>query len=719
MKKRKGFQGLSLIMAASLVMGGCGNAETDAAAEAETASIAVKAAEAELGTLTISNEFVGTVSAQQEVSIIPLVSGEVDAVYFEVGDMVEAGDVLFHIDDEAAKLQEESARLQRQNIDVSAKAQLGAGQVLSNISMQSNIKSLEFQIQSAKDQYDSAVQGIVDAEDAKEEIGEALDSINSSVSSLKSEQAKRESVISNAQNYIDRMTGTWKEVYTWNEDPDHYTWKDDEEGSSEEELSEEESSQDGSQPETDPTSQAANSALSNLQNALTGSNSASLTVPGTQESTEASTQTDTAPSEESREQESESGAADESADSVGTDANMENADTDGTDANAGDGVSVTLKNIEGMSAGIGAYYGEEAARTAEGVYFADEAVYFAEEGVYFAETEVGKIPNRSTTTREGAWEDYNEQQKINAAKSAAESMGYSASDISNGTASRDMLEVAAEITALEYQASQLQSNQASLESSISQAETAKDTTAKTIDFYEDNLKDAQVSYGIQNGQVYQDTAEALATQQQSADVAIKSAQMQLEYYSPTTPISGKVISKNVEVYGMTQAGYAAYVISNQDAMNVTFLVSGQVKSSLSVGQSVTITKNGESYPGTITEIGEAVAAQSGGLFSVKAVTEAAGDKLASGPVVKLSVDTFKSENTILIPYDAVHFESERAYVYVIEDGKLVRTQVTLGLMNEDTVEVTEGLAAGSQVVSTWSSQLEDGAAVRVIGEAKE
>lgn len=718
MKKRKGFQGLSLIMAASLVMGGCGNAETDAAAEAETASIAVKAAEAELGTLTISNEFVGTVSAQQEVSIIPLVSGEVDAVYFEVGDMVEAGDVLFHIDDEAAKLQEESARLQRQNIDVSAKAQLGAGQVLSNISMQSNIKSLEFQIQSAKDQYDSAVQGIVDAEDAKEEIGEALDSINSSVSSLKSEQAKRESVISNAQNYI--TLGSWEVAYNWDEDPDHYTW-----GDAQEEPSEDDPAESESQTESDAASQAANTAISNLQNALNGSGSTSLTGSAAQESPETSAPEESVPSEESREQtENESGAADEDAGATnaavdGTDANA--GTDDGTDtnaelqsqqsdeANADSGAPLTLRNIEGMSAGIGAYYGAETLRAAEGVYFAETGVYFAAENT---------IPAQSVS-KEEAWEAYNRQQKINAAKSAAESMGYSASDISNGTASRDMLEVAAEITALEYQASQLQSNQASLESSISQAETAKDTTAKTIDFYEDNLKDAQVSYGIQNGQVYQDTAEALATQQQSADVAIKSAQMQLEYYSPTTPISGKVISKNVEVYGMTQAGYAAYVISNQDAMNVTFLVSGQVKSSLSVGQSVTITKNGESYPGTITEIGEAVAAQSGGLFSVKAVTEAAGDKLASGTAVKLSVDTFKSENTILIPYDAVHFESERAYVYVIEDGKLIRTQVTLGLMNEDTVEVTEGLAAGSQVVSTWSSQLEDGAAVRVIGEAKE
>ena len=48
------------------------------------------------------------------------------------------------------------------------------------------------------------------------------------------------------------------------------------------------------------------------------------------------------------------------------------------------------------------------------------------------------------------------------------------------------------------------------------------TTGDTIDFYEENLKDAQVQYGIQNGQAYQDTAAALQNQIASSEVGIKS-----------------------------------------------------------------------------------------------------------------------------------------------------------------------------------------------------
>ena len=45
--------------------------------------------------------------------------------------------------------------------------------------------------------------------------------------------------------------------------------------------------------------------------------------------------------------------------------------------------------------------------------------------------------------------------------------------------------------------------------------------------------------------------------------------------------------------------------------------------------------------------------------------------------------------------------------------------MTIGLTDEDTAEITEGLDADSRIVETWSSQLEDGAKVRVIGEEEE
>lgn len=700
---------ISLLLAAALVFSGCGTETADAPQEASSA-IAVKAVEARLGTMAVSNQFVGTVSPQQQVSIVPLVSGEVDAVYAEVGDEVRAGDVLFHIKDEAARLQKESAELSKQGAELSAQMQLGSAQVMNNISMQSNIRSLEYQLAMAKDQYNSAVNGIADAEEAKGEMNTAIDEIDHSVKKLQENQGEMEKVVSEAGKYIDPtsvLSGdyAYKVAYNHKKDPSHYRWSDtpatkpekptEPEGDTESKGDNESKSDTESESDTESVQETGSEQTGNPEDKGSGSNAA----------------------EDEKDEELNPDAA-------GSVEESNSADEEEAQENASENISEEREDTPEVQSQEASQYesGEdELACAAENFYFNIEVIrevpmYLAEQDGY--EEHDGNTPIPEITTTAKAWEAYREQQRIDAARNAAEEMGYSAEDIGSGKAMAEVMENSVQIVALQYQASQLKSNQASMDSSIKSAESAKDTTAKTIDFYEDSLENAQVTYGISNGQAYQDTAGALATQIQAADVSVRSAQMQLEYYSPTTPISGTVVSKTVEQYGLVQPGYAAYVISNQDAMNVTFAVSGQVKESLQIGMPVTLEKSGSTYTGTITEIGETVDQQSGGLFLVKAITEADGDRLASGTAVKLTVDTFRAENAVLIPYDAVHFESEQAYVFVIVDHKAVRTPVTIGLMNDDMVEITEGLAAGTQVVATWSSQLEDGAEVRVIGESQ-
>lgn len=727
---------VSLILAAALVVTGCGDAAQDSSSEAVSA-IAVKAVTSEVGTLSISNQFVGTVSPQQQVSIVPLVSGEIDAIYAEVGDEVSAGDVLFHINDEAARLQKESAELSKQSAELSAQRTLGSAQTMSNIQMQSNIKSLEYQVKMAQDQYDSAVSGAADAREASSKMDDMIREIENGAGELESSYAEMKKAVAMAKQCIswNGLTGwQFRSIYVWPQNPDAYDW-------------------DKSMEEEEPESSSA--IMPDLSDLIPGMESENGTGQGngTDELLPSAVETES----------EESGGADEKAPAQSVEASTE-TDTAGEEENVTEVVSESeesgqTQNVsdgaqnstevqtskdgeqpageepseeKGQSAGEEAQ--EEEAQPAAGEESAAAEEENAGKGVYFSQTKVsaadvleellggsdasGLTPPDVFSSKEEAWAAYEAQQGIDQAQQALAAMGYTADDLGEGRVDEDLNTYASQIASMKTQAATLKSNQASLESSIKTADDAKESTAKAIDFYYDNLNDAVTTYQIQNGEAYEDTANALATQIEAAEVGVKSAEMQLEYYSPTTPISGTVVSKGVELYGLAQPGYAAYVISNQDAMNVTFAVSGQVRASLQIGMPVTIGKDGKEYAGTITEIGEAVDAQSGGLFKVKAITEADGDQLVGGTAVKLTVDTFRSENAVLIPYDAVHFESEQAYVFEIVDHKAVRTPVSIGLMNEDMVEVTEGLAAGRQVVATWSSQLEDGAEVRIIGESQ-
>ena len=197
---------------------------------------------------------------------------------------------------------------------------------------------------------------------------------------------------------------------------------------------------------------------------------------------------------------------------------------------------------------------------------------------------------------------------------------------------------------------------------------------------------------------------------QSARVGVESAQYQLSLYNLTSPISGVVEAVNVTENNFAASGTAAFVISNGSNKTVTFYVTDSVRQTLTPGQAVTVDYNGQTYEGAIPEIGGVVDAQVG-QFQVKAVIDGAQD-LPDGLSVELTTTAHQANGAVLIPSDAMFFEDGISYVYVVQDGKAVRTDVTIGLYTADQIAVTAGLNPGDEVITTWSSSLRDGVDVR-------
>lgn len=203
------------------------------------------------------------------------------------------------------------------------------------------------------------------------------------------------------------------------------------------------------------------------------------------------------------------------------------------------------------------------------------------------------------------------------------------------------------------------------------------------------------------------TEDQLALSLDMAQLSVAQAQLALDMYTVTAPVSGVIESKGVEVNGMATQSGPAYTIVNNNTMTVTFQVSETVKNTLSVGQQVTLERGDNTYTAAITEIGSSVNPQSG-LFQVKACVTADGTELPSGVSVKVSADTYRAENTMIIPYEAVYYENEGAYVYVSVNGRAVKTSITTGIFDDDNIVVTGGLNLGDVVVTSWSPQLTDG-----------
>lgn len=262
-----------------------------------------------------------------------------------------------------------------------------------------------------------------------------------------------------------------------------------------------------------------------------------------------------------------------------------------------------------------------------------------------------------------------------------------------------------QVDSIKTQLSSIDATKSQLKSGIDQLEDGKETI-------NDNLATAEQSYAITQNEIYPETDAASAAQLQQASVGIDSAQMQLDFCTVTAPISGIVEAVNVEKNGMASAGNPAYIISNKESMTVTFNVTEQAKNTLAIGDHVTVERNDAVYDGTITEIGT-MAGQQTKLFQIKASVAGASDSLPNGVSVKVYATTQKEDGKLIVPYDSLYFSAGDAYVYCVENNVIVKTPVTVGLMNDTQAVIEEGLSEDSLIIDNWSSKLRDGAEAEI------
>ncbi len=248
--------------------------------------------------------------------------------------------------------------------------------------------------------------------------------------------------------------------------------------------------------------------------------------------------------------------------------------------------------------------------------------------------------------------------------------------------------------------------------SLEQAEAIKNITEEQV--YSDTQKivDANkkaAAMGLESAAAGINSAQVGV---EGAQVAIESAEYQLDMYTLKAPISGVIEAVNVKEHDFASPNTPAYIISNKEAMTVTFYVSEGVRNTFQTGQKVTVDRNGKLFDGVITEIGSMVD-QNTGLFVVKVSVGRPDESMLTGCSVKISADTYSQDNVLLIPYDAVYYDNGQPYVYVAVDGVVARRNIETGIFDEQTMTVVSGLTTEDQLITSWSANLREGAEVSI------
>ncbi|MFV0498229.1 MAG: efflux RND transporter periplasmic adaptor subunit [Candidatus Fimivivens sp.] len=153
---------LILVAAIAASVVGCGNsaptmAQGDHPEGAKSSDISVQVTYPETKTLARQTEFAGKLAAAQSVKVYPEVGGTVSKIYFNAGDTVKKGDLLFELDDKDAQTALKKAGLSyEQTLAGIASAESGSANALTELSYQNAITAAQNAYETARDSLEVA-----------------------------------------------------------------------------------------------------------------------------------------------------------------------------------------------------------------------------------------------------------------------------------------------------------------------------------------------------------------------------------------------------------------------------------------------------------------------------------------------------------------------------------------------------------------------------------
>ncbi len=181
------------------------------------------------------------------------------------------------------------------------------------------------------------------------------------------------------------------------------------------------------------------------------------------------------------------------------------------------------------------------------------------------------------------------------------------------------------------------------------------------------------------------------------------------------PIAGTLVTMNAVENSYISNSLPLAVIDGADQMKVTVSVSEALVPKLSIGDTadVTVSAADQSFTAAIRSVERAANFQTK-LYTVTLTVPAEVSGLLSGMFADVTFRTDVSQDTLVVPTEAILTSGETQYVYVVENDAAKYLEVVTGLTGSGVTEVLSGLKEGQQLVTVGQSYLHDGDAVRIV-----
>lgn len=171
-----------------------------------------------------------------------------------------------------------------------------------------------------------------------------------------------------------------------------------------------------------------------------------------------------------------------------------------------------------------------------------------------------------------------------------------------------------------------------------------------------------------------------------------------------------VISKSAVQQGAAATqGMELFTLQNTDKVSVDINVSKYDYDKVKEGQNADITIGDRKYTGKVTKISHIATTNEKGstLISATVSIDKPDKDIFLGVDAKVKIYAEKAEDVVTLPAGVVNIGKDGSFCYVLKDGVITKQDITTGISSEDSVEITDGIKAGDEVIEDLGS-LEEG-----------
>lgn len=245
------------------------------------------------------------------------------------------------------------------------------------------------------------------------------------------------------------------------------------------------------------------------------------------------------------------------------------------------------------------------------------------------------------------------------------------------------------------------------EKDVNEAKAKVDNAKLQLDSATDNLN-------ILNKKVIPDAVDAANAQVEQAQAAENAILVQKEGTVITSPLSGIVEAKNVEVGQMISNSTPAYIIDDLTKLYAVTNVPDTIAASLKKGQkiSVRLDSNHGEIAGWIDNISPNADLRSH-LFTIKIAIDNKNNAYKPGLFVKIPFISEKAIDCVVVPNSAIIVENGVQFAYIVKDNKVKKVIVNTGISDGKNTQIISGVKEGDMVVCESQSFLTDGERVSI------